>query len=132
MSIYCGVVKLLKVDASLASTAMEKRHMTRADFSDFYADVFGKKLTPTTIEKIRRAESTRDRIVHGKTASDNDKRQAVVYVLDYAVAFNEEVSAVAGFKPFGSLQGFKGAGKSLDKTKSRWILKGIGLFGSKA
>ena len=132
MSIYCGVVKLHKVNASLASTAMDKRHITRADFRDFYATVFGQKLSEQTVDKIRGAESTRDRILHGKDASDNDKRQAAIDVLDYAVAFNDEVSDVAGFRPFGPLKGFKGRAKSLDKATSRWILKGIGLFGNKA
>ena len=86
-------------------------------------------MKPETIAKIESAQKTRNKILHGKTVSDADKRRAIISILEYAEAFNEEVSAVAGFRPFGSLQGFRGAAQSLDKSTSRWVLKGIGLIG---
>ncbi|MCY4383534.1 MAG: hypothetical protein OXE44_10340 [Nitrospinae bacterium] len=129
MTVYCGVVKLHKVDSSLARTALENHHMTRPGFRDLYKTIFNRKLPQTIVDKIIRAEAVRDRILHGKEANDKNKRQAIVDVLDYAVAFNGEVDKVASFKPFGSLQGFKGRGKPLDKSTSRWILKGMGLLG---
>ena len=129
MTVYCGVVKIHKVDRSLARTALENHHMTRPGFRELYKAIFNRKLPQTIVDKIIRAEAVRDRILHGKEANDNDKRQAIIDVLDYAEAFNAEVNKVASFKPFGSLQGFKGRGKPLDKSTSRWILKGMGLLG---
>ena len=101
--------------------------MTRSGFRDLYATIFGKSLKKATADKIAEAEKVRDRILHGKKVSEADKRKAVVEILEYAEAFNAEVQGLAGFKPFGSLQGFKGRAESLDKSTSRWILKGIGL-----
>ena len=79
------------------------------------------------MDKIAEAEKVRDLILHGKQVSEVDKRKAVVDVLEYAKSFNAEVSRIAGFKPFGSLKGFKGRGQPLDKSTSRWVLKGVGL-----
>ena len=137
MTIYCGVVKHHKVNASLAWTATQKHRMSRSDFRELYATIFPKSLSDATGDKIRNAEDTRDQILHGKgllegnKVSESDKRQAVVDVLNYAVAFNDEVSEVAGFRPFGPLQGFKGRAKSLDNATSHLILMGVGLFPSK-
>ncbi len=134
MTIYCGVVKRHKVDASLAWKATLAHRMTRSDFREFYATIFAKGLSHETADKIRKAQTTRDQIVHdkgrlyGRTVSGSDKTQAVVDVLDYAVALDDEVSEVARFRPFRPLRGFKGRAKSLDKATSFLILQGIGLF----
>jgi hypothetical protein len=127
MTIYCGVVKIHRVDKTLARTAVDSHHMTRKGFGELYATIFGKSLKKATADKLAEAEKVRDRILHGKMVSEADKRKAVVDILEYAEAFNAEVQDLAGFKPFGSLQGFKGRAEALDKSTSRWILKGIGL-----
>ena len=110
-----------------ARTAVDNHHMTRGEFKDLYKTIFGKPLTKTVADKIAEAEKVRDRILHGKTVSETDKRKAVIDILEYARAFNAAVYDISGFKPFGSLQGFKGRAKPLDKSTSRWILKGVGL-----
>ena len=128
MTIYCGVAKIHKVDVSLAREAIELHHMTRPEFRALYEKVFNKKLPQSMVNTIARSEEVRDRILHGKKGvADSEKRRAIINVLDYAEAFNKEVDKVAGFKPFGSLKGFKGAGQPLDKPTSRWILKGMGF-----
>ena len=70
MAIYCGVVKLHRVDSTLARTAVDNHEMTRADFRDLYKTVFGKVLNKAAADKIREAEKIRDRIMHGKTVSE--------------------------------------------------------------
>ncbi len=127
MTIYCGVVKRHRVDSTLAHAAVDNHYMTRDGFKDLYKMIFGKYLKKSIIDKIVEAEKVRDRILHGKQVYEKDKRQAVVDVLDYAEQFNFEVHEIAGFRPFGSLKGFKGRAEPLDKSTSRWILKGIGL-----
>lgn len=127
MTIYCGVVKLHRVNSTLARIAVDNHHMTRGAFKDLYNTIFGKPLKKTVVDKIAEAEKVRDRILHGKKVSEADKRKAIFDVLEYAEAFNAEVYRVASLKPFGSLKGFKGRAKPLDKSTSRWILKGIGL-----
>jgi hypothetical protein len=127
MTLYCGVVKCHKVDSALAKTAVDTQHLTRSGFKQLFETIFATSLKRATIDKLAQAEKVRDRILHGKKVTEESKRKAVIDILDYSVAFNAEVNALAGFKPFGSLQGFKGRAGSLDKSTSRWILKGIGL-----
>lgn len=129
MTIYCGVVKLHKVDSSLAWTALENQHMTRSGFQELYETIFGQALPKKVTDKIAKSSRVRDKILHGKGASEADKRQAIMDVLVYVELYNSEVEKVAGFRPFGSLKGFKGRAKSLDLSTSRWILKGIGFTG---
>jgi hypothetical protein len=59
--------------------------------------------------------------------TEADKRKAALDLIHYAEMFNNKMQEIAGFRPFGSLQGFKGRGQSLDKSTSRWVLKGIGF-----
>ena len=126
-SLYCGMVKLHRVDMELARKAVDLHPIFRADFRQFYEAIFGKKPKATTFEKLEEAEAIRDRIVHGKPASARDKRKAIVDIIEFAERFNDDVNAIAGFQPFGDLRGFKGRGQPLNKSTSRWILKGIGF-----
>jgi hypothetical protein len=129
MTLYCGVVKLHKVNAQLARAAIDKHHMARESFRSLFKAVFGKALKKATTDKIDEPQKIRNRILHGKSVKELEKRKAVVDILAYAGAFNEEVYSLAGFRPFGPLSGFKGRVGALDKSTSRWILKGIGFEG---
>lgn len=50
-------------------------------------------------------------------------------ILDYATGFNDFVYGIAGLRPFGQLKGFKGRAASLEKSTSRWVLRGVGFDG---
>lgn len=127
MTIYCGVVKMHKINSDLAKKAIDTQHMTRKGFKDLYKAIFGAAIPNAIASRLDHAEETRDRIVHGKTVTEAAKRKAVYDILQYASEFNDRVSDKAGFRPFGSLQGFKGRGQALDKATSRWVLKGMGF-----
>ena len=127
MTIYCGVVKCHRVDAEIAKTAVNNQHMTRQGFKDLYKSIFGKGIPKEIASKLGHAEDIRDKILHGKSVTEADKRKAVYDLLNYACEFNNNLQEIAGFKPFGSLQGFKGRGQSLDKATSRWVVKGMGF-----
>ncbi len=127
MSLYCGVVKLHRVDSALAATAVERFQNTRDDFRELFERIFGKKFPKSLVDKIERAQQIRNNVLHGKTVKDRDYRMAIVSIVEYATEFNELCFNLGGFRPFGSLQGFKGAAASMDKSTSRWVLKGIGL-----
>ena len=127
MSLYCGVVKKHRANKQIARSVIDAHHMTRAEFRDRYQVVFGAPIPPPVLESISQAEIIRDKIMHGKNTLEREKREALYHVLTYAEQFNEEVHSVAGFRPFGSLKGFKGRAKSLDKATTRWVLKGMGF-----
>ena len=129
MTIYCGIVKCHKVDSEIAKNAVNSQHMTRQGFKDLYKSIFGKNIPREISGKLDHAEDVRDKILHGKQVTEVDKRRAVYDLLLYAKSFNAKLDEIAGFKPFGSLKGFKGRGQSLDKATSRWVVKGIGFSG---
>jgi hypothetical protein len=127
MTIYCGCVKCHKVDAELARKAINNQHLTRDGFKELYKSIFAKAIPRDVANKLDHAEDIRDKILHGKSVTEEGKRKAVLDLIHYAESFNNKLQDVAGFRPFGSLKGFKGRGQSLDKATSRWVLKGIGF-----
>lgn len=55
-------------------------------------------------------------------------RNAIAAVLQYAEEINEQLEKKAGIKPFcNSLKGFKGRKTPLDRSTTRWVLKGMGF-----
>ena len=82
MTVYCGVAKRHRVNSDLARTAVDNHHMTRDGFKDLFKAVFGKPLGKLVVEKFKQAESVRDRILHGKTVSELEKRQAFIDILE--------------------------------------------------
>lgn len=130
-ALYGGVVKIHRGNGEFVRRVMNYQHLTRDGFKDIYKNVFGKQLDKNTTDKLKDAETIRDKVVHGKIVTDNELREAIADVLEYAEAFNAEVSEIAGFKPFGDMRGFKGRADSLDKKTTKWVMRGMG-FGVKA
>ena len=127
MTLYCGVVKLHKVDSELAAQAADRFENRQAGFRALFENVLGRKFPRSLINKLEDAQGVRNRILHGKNVEEKDFRKAVVAIIEYAEEFNQKCYDLGGFRPFGRLQGFTGAGASMDKSTSRWVLKGIGL-----
>lgn len=130
--LYCGAAKLHRADTTVAYKHVDRHHMTRKEFRRLFKNVFGKAVPSDIVETLSEAEKVRDKIVHGKSASDADKRKAIVRILFYAEAMNELVDRLAGFKPFTTdFRGFVGRREPLDRSTTAWLMKGLG-FGKKA
>ena len=110
---------------------MNHQHLTREGFKEIFKNVFGAELNKASRVKLEEAEKVRDKVIHGKTVPDNELREAIADVLEYAELLNEEVYLISGFKPFASMKGFKGRADSLDNRTTKWIMRGLG-FGVKA
>ena len=127
LALYCTIVKLHRANPEMTWDAINKQKFSRQEYREFFARIMGKPLPKSIAKKIEEAEDIRDHVIHGKSTSDAKMRKAVVGVIDYASEFNEFVYERAALRPFGSLKGFKGRGISLDKSTTRWILKGMGF-----
>ncbi|MCA9671396.1 MAG: hypothetical protein KC503_37620 [Myxococcales bacterium] len=128
MTLYCGVVKLHRADATLARSAIDRFRLTRDGFIEMFNTVFGTKVPKNIRDEMQYAERVRDRVMHGKSTSEQQKRTALARILKYAEQFNGLVDGAGGFRPFTpGLRGFKGRAASLDKSTTRWILKGMGF-----
>jgi hypothetical protein len=130
-ALYGAVVKLHRGRKDFVSRVMNYQHLTRDGYKEIYKNVLGASISDDTAKKLKEAEKTRDKVIHGKDVPDNDLREAIADVLEYAEMFNSEVYDIAGFKPFGSMKGFKGRADSLDNRTTKWVMRGLG-FGVKA
>ncbi len=126
MALYCGAVKIHKVNAEVAKGAVSRMHMTRKNFVVIYKTVFDIELPRTAHADLKSAEETRDAIMHGKSTTDDRIRNAIARVLEYAEDVNKQLQRKHQLKPFGKLQGFSGRATKLDKRTSRFLLKGMG------
>ncbi len=129
MALYCGVVKVHRASTTVAQNVINRHHLTRKGFQSLFNNVFGKELPKRLTDLSKKAELTRDQVVHGKKVKPASMRDAVVDILSYAEEMNSFVQDLAGFKPFNHMRGFKGRAKSLDTRTTKWLLKGLGFGG---
>jgi hypothetical protein len=127
MALYCGTVKLFRANSEIAKSAVGTHHMTREEFVRLYKTIYGFDLPETAAKDLKVAERTRDLIMHGKNSTDENIRNAIARVLEYAEEVNTHLSTKFKIKPFGSLKGFSGRAKKLDKKTTRYMLKGMGF-----
>jgi len=128
VALYCGIVKVHKANATLAWQAIQSLHITRGEFRRKFTAIFGADPAKAAQKDLEVAEKVRDAVMHGKSVTEAQKRNAIAAVLWYAEEINKQLGSVAGFKPFrASLKGFKGRARSLDKSATRWMLKGMGF-----
>jgi hypothetical protein len=128
--LYCGARKVHRAHAETAYRFVDRHHMGRKEFRRLFKNVFGQAISNETAGIVAEAEKVRDKIVHGKDATDADKRKAIVWLLIYAEQMNQLVDQLAGFKPFTTdLRGFAGRGDALDQSTTGWLMKGLGFTG---
>ena len=127
LTIYCGIVKLHRTDATLTRRIVDADHMSRGRFLELFETVYGAKVKASLVSRLEAIEDTRDKVLHGKNVSKADVRQAIVSTLEFATDFNAFVKSKAGLQPFGELRGFKGRAKPLSKPTTRWVLRGMGF-----
>lgn len=130
--LYCGARKIHRANADVAYRFVDSHHMTRKEFRRLFSNVFGAEIPAETTAILSEAERVRDKIIHGKSASEADKRKAIVRVIQYAEQMNSIVNRLAGFKPFTTdLRGFTGRAAALDESTTKWLMMGLGFQSKK-
>jgi len=127
MALYCGVTKLHSAEKHIAWKAINAHHLTRGEFRAKFEAIYGKPIPETVIRLATVAEAVRDQVMQGKNATDDNKRNAIAHALQSAIEINGLCVALGGPRPVGDLRGYKGAGKPLPKSTSRWVLRDIGF-----
>jgi hypothetical protein len=128
-TLFCGARKLHKTDSDLTWKAIDGHYMSREHFQKFFETIFGVGIPSAVQDVIKPAETARDKIMHGQGIDDARIREAISRVLHYANQLNTFLDGRGvGFRAFvGDLRGFTGRLEALDKSTSRWILKGMGF-----
>ena len=128
-TIYCGIVKLHRTEATLTKSLVDRDHMSRGRFRMLFRTVFGEVIPEPILKKLSAAEAVRDRFVHGKMLEPSQAltRQAMIDIFEFAEEFSDHVEGLAGFRPFGDLRGFRGRAEPLSKETTKWVLLGMGI-----
>lgn len=126
-ALYCGMRKIHGVNSDVAWAAIGGEHLTRKDYRERFKVVIGVSLPKEMIDRIVAAEKIRDGLMHGNSPSSADMRKAIVAVIKYSEEMNNLCGEKQGFRPYGKLQGFAGAGRTLSKSTSRLVAKGLGF-----
>lgn len=128
MSLYCGVINIHCADPTVAMNTVRVQHMTREGFEKLYKAVFDITLPAGAVSEVKSAEKTRDTIFHGRTASEDELRNAIGRVLEYAESVNAQLDKKWKMKPFrGDWRGFSWKKQKLDARTTRYMLKGMGF-----
>ena len=126
-TLYYGTLKH-GVDKDLASGAIDRIDLTRNGFRELFQTIYGYKISSALIDKIKRAEKTRDDILHGRNVINERFPEAVLDVFEYFSGLNDLTYDKSQIWIAGDKRGMLGARGVHSKATSRWILKGMGLL----
>lgn len=126
-ALYFGAVRVYKVNCEIARNAISVSHMTRDQFPELYKNILSVELPKIARDDLSMAEQTRDKVMHGKLATEDMLRNAIARVLEYAEQVNDQLNQKHKLRPFGSMRGISGKASKLDKKTSRLVLKGLGF-----
>jgi hypothetical protein len=126
--IHRGLVKIHKTNSELTWEILELDHMSRDRFSKIFKTVFNCDIPKSTSDKIKLAERVRDKVMHGKSITGADARNALISSFEYLKEIDEFMQQhSSNIRPFGDGRGFKGRAGTLTKDTTRWVLRGMGL-----
>ncbi len=129
-TLYCGSRKLHRTESTLTWKAIGEHQLTRAGFKELFRTIYGFPVSSKANRYISDAQSVRDDLMHGRQSTERTKREGICKVLHYAKEMNTLIADTKnlGFRPFaGDLRGVVGRLEPLDKSTTRWILKGMGF-----
>ena len=123
-----GLRKIHKCEISLVWKAIDNEALFRDEFRLFFKKVFGKNISKETENLLQVPIEVRNKIMHGYSATTAEKKKAIACILVYCEQYNLEMKKIAGFEPFGSLQGVVGRSMPLNKSTTMWMLMGMGFL----
>lgn len=129
-SLYCGARKLHRTESTLTWRAIDAHDLTRRCFKELFKTIYGFHVSNAANDCLTLAQDVRDNLMHGRSPADADQRSAICNAMHYAKEMNELIAVTKDkrFRPFsGNLRGIVGRLESLDKSTTRWILKGMGF-----
>lgn len=126
---YLGIVRKYNTDRDLTFELVDLRTFQLSEFSHEFEKVFGHHFATETIEHLEQVQRTRNKSLHGQSVKPQETLQAVLDILEYAEALNNDLKDLIGKTPFKGLEGAAGRIKPLNRETSMWILKGMGFGG---
>lgn len=131
-ALKCGLIRIHKCNSAKVDEALRKQHFTRPYFRLVFKNVFGKEIEQELLKPVQDAEKVRDKLIHGKGASEKDLRSGISGALKYVNGLGAFVENETKKNPFGDLRGLASRTSLLDPVPSYWLLKGLGFFNDKS
>ena len=151
MALYATMVKKYKINKVLAADIAGNSELRLDRFRAQYTELIGKALCEDSIEYYDNAVDIRNKVIHGKglvhgrgilfadKVNEQQKRDAVIWILEYAVLFNEQTKEIFvnkkfnekpeyKHKPFGTMVGFNGNAETDNWEKSMGTIKELKLL----
>ena len=126
-ALKCGLVRLHECNSEKVDTELQKQHFTQAKYESVFKNFFSAKLPADAVKFLSNAQDIRNGVIHGKTTTDPERRNAIYYALQYMNTLGSFVLGKTGKNPYGNLQGLAGKKKLLPAKSTIWMLKGFGL-----
>lgn len=126
--LYYGARKLHRTESQLTWKIVDSQHLTRDAIKEKFEIIYGFPISDTANQYIKEAEGVRNALMHGQKPIEAKQREAICKVMYYAEEMNEHIAGKLNFRPFtGDQRGIVGRREFLDKSTTRWILKGMGF-----
>lgn len=130
-ALKCGLVRIHKCNSKKVDDALEKQHFTRSYFRSVFKNVFSEEVERSLLDSVQTAERARDKLIHGKAATDADLRNGISNALKYVAGLGKYVEGKTQKNPFGDLRGLAGKSLLMEPVPSYWLLKGMGFYNEK-
>jgi hypothetical protein len=124
-AIKCVLVRKLKCDSSIIDKMLADQQLTRKSFGAIIKKLVSVDLSKGDFASLGKAESVRERAIHGRKPSQADLRQALSDGLKFISAFGQAIRKKTEKNPFGNLQGLTSRSKMLNKDQTKWIVLGV-------
>jgi len=126
-ALKCGLVRIHECNSQKVDTELEKQHFTSDKFTSVFKNIFSSDIPDKAGKNLKLAQQIRNKLIHGKSTTDPERRNAIYYALMYMEALGDFIKKETGKNPYGDLRGLAGKKKLLPAKSTIWMLKGFGI-----
>jgi len=129
MTLYCCIKRKYRTDPEVTWRILDANEINWRNFEDYFYNIFNLNYDPSLFSCLSKAINARNKIMHGGSLSEEEKRNSICDVLEFSELYNDFIFRNAGFKPISKLTGVFGAQKYiLDGEVTRLVMKGLGFL----
>jgi len=126
-ALKCGLVRIHECASAKVDSELEKQHFTTEKYRTVFKNVFGEGIPKEAIANLEKAQSVRNKLIHGKSTTEGMRREAIYFAIIYMNLVGIFVYKKIQKNPYGDLRGLAGKKKLLPAKSTIWMLKGLGI-----
>ena len=126
-ALKCGLVRIHRCDSAKVDAELEKQHFTKEKYAEIFKNVFSANIPQKAASHLKRTQGIRNKIIHGKSTTDSERREAIFFAVEYMKCLGDFVKKKTQKNPYGNLTGLRGSMDLLPAKSTIWMLKGFGV-----